>query len=315
MQDILKRYGTLIAWIGLFITFSAIADNFIDPYNLLSILKHVSFLTIIALGFTLALAAGELDLSIAHVASLASVCTASLLFGGYPVILAIAAGLISGLGIGIINGLIVTRLRIPSLIATLAVSTIANGLAFLITGGVAFVGRLDPVFLFFGRGQVMGLPAMIIWMLLAVLSCLFMLKQTRTGVHLVCTGEAEEPARLAGINTARMKVLGLGLSGLLAGITGVLLTSSLSSSSPTIAGEYLMTGIAAVLLGMTTIEPGKPNVLGTLVGALTIGTLRNGLTLLGAQYYVQDIVLGIIIIASVSLSASQLRKVAFNVPR
>ncbi|MCB1717957.1 MAG: ABC transporter permease, partial [Candidatus Competibacteraceae bacterium] len=104
-------------------------------------------------------------------------------------------------------------------------------------------------------------------------------------------------------------------SGLLAGITGVLLTSSLSSSSPTIAGEYLMTGIAAVLLGMTTIEPGKPNVLGTLVGALTIGTLRNGLTLLGAQYYVQDIVLGIIIIASVSLSASQLRKVAFNVPR
>src|SRR5690606_13691918 len=140
-------------------------------------------------------------------------------------------------------------------------------------------------------------------------------KQTRTGVHLVCTGEAEEPARLAGIRTDRMKLAGLCMSGCLAGVTGVLLTSSLSSSSPTIANEFLMTGIAAVLLGMTTVEPGKPNVIGTLVGALTIGTLRNGLTLLGAQYYVQDIVLGVIIILSVSLSASKFRKIAFSIPR
>ncbi len=315
MPELLRRYGTVLAFVLLVVVLSATADNFLDPYNLLSILKHVSFLAIIALGFTLALAAGELDLSIAHVASLASVCTAALLFGGHPIALAIGAGVSTGTLIGIVNGLVVTRMRIPSLIATLAVSTIASGIAFLITGGVAYVGRLDAAFLFLGRGNVFGIPAMIVWTVIIACACLFLLKQTRTGVHLVCTGEAEEPARLAGIRTDRMKLAGLCMSGCLAGVTGVLLTSSLSSSSPTIANEFLMTGIAAVLLGMTTVEPGKPNVIGTLVGALTIGTLRNGLTLLGAQYYVQDIVLGVIIILSVSLSASKFRKIAFSIPR
>lgn len=315
MSEFFRRYGTIVAFFVLVLVLALAADNFLDPYNLLSIGKHVSFLAVIALGFTVALAAGELDLSIAHVASLAAVCTASVLFAGYPPLLGIAVGLGCGTAFGLLNGFVVTRMKIPSLIATLAVSTIANGLAYLVTGGVAFVGRLDPAFLFLGRGAVFGMPAMILWMVLVAALVLFVLKQTRTGVHLVCTGEAEEPARLAGIRTARMKTLALAVSGLLAGLTGVLLTASLSSASPAIAGEYLMTGIAAVLLGMTTVEPGKPNVIGTLVGALIIGTLRNGLTLLGAQYYVQDIVLGVIIILSVSLSARQFRKVAFSVPQ
>ncbi|GJL80628.1 MAG: ribose ABC transporter permease [marine bacterium B5-7] len=315
MPDFIRRYGTAMACVLLFAIMGLTADNFLNPYNLLSIFKHVSFLTIISLGFTLALASGELDLSFAHIASFASVCTASLLFGGYPIVVAVATGLSCGALLGVANGLIVTQLKIPSLIATLAVSTIVNGLSFLVTGGVAFVGRLDKAFLFLGRGSLFTIPVMILWMMIAVVACLYFLKQTRTGIHLVCTGEAEEPSRLAGVATRRMKVLGLGLSGLLAAITGILLTSSLSSASPTIAGEYLMTGIAAVLLGMTTIEPGKPNVIGTLIGALIIGALRNGLTLLGAQYYVQDIVLGIIIIASVSLSATRFKKVVFSAPR
>ncbi|MCZ7598853.1 MAG: hypothetical protein M5U09_15540 [Gammaproteobacteria bacterium] len=113
MPELLRRYGTVLAFVLLVAVLSATADNFLDPYNLLSILKHVSFLAIIALGFTLALAAGELDLSIAHVASLASVCSAALLFGGHPVALAILAGIGTGTLIGIVNGLIVTRMRIP----------------------------------------------------------------------------------------------------------------------------------------------------------------------------------------------------------
>lgn len=314
MKTLLTTYGTVFALLLLIAFFAISADNFLNIYNLLNVLKQVSFLTIIALGFTLALIAGELDLSIGHSASLASVCTAALLFGGYPLALSVAAGLGAGLLLGFTNGILVTLFKIPSLIATLAMSTIANGLSFMITGGVAFVGKLDPVFLWLGRGRLGIVPVMILWLVLAVVLCQFFIKQTRTGFRLVCTGEAEEAARLAGVRTRRMKILGLTLSGLLAGITGLLLTSSLSSSNPTIAGEYLMTGIAAVLLGMTTIEPGKANVPGTLIGALIIGILGNGLTLLGVQYYVQDIVLGLIILGSVGISASQLKRAAFGVP-
>jgi len=262
-----------------------------------------------------ALMAGELDLSVASIASLASVCCAALLHGDSIWPLAVAAGLGLGVGLGAVNGLCVVALKIPSLITTLAVATIAEGLSFLITGGVAFVGRLDSTFLALGRGRPGGVPAPVLWLLAALLLMQFFIKQTRTGTHLVCTGEAEEGARLAGIATHRIKVLALALSGFWAAFTGVLLTSSLSSASPTIAGDYLMTGIAAVLLGMTTVEPGKPNLPGTLVGALIIGVLGNGLTLLGAQYYVQDIVLGLIILASVSISSSQLGRAAFGAPR
>ena len=222
-------------------------------------------------------------------------------------------GGVLGTGFGVANGVLVTVFKIPSLIATLATSTIASGLGFMITGGVAYVGRLDAAFLFLGRGSILGVPALIVWMAIAVLLALFLVKQTRTGIHMAATGEAEASARLAGIATRRMKLTGLALSGLGAAVTGLLLTASLSSASPTIAGEFLMTGIAAVLLGMTMIEPGRPNVPGTLIGALIIGVISNGLTLLGAQYYVQDIVLGAIILASVGISASQLRHAAFGV--
>ncbi len=314
-KKILEVYGTAFACAALFLLFAVAAENFISVVNLLNVLKQISYLTIIAIGFTLALITGELDLSFASAGSLASVVTAALLFGGYPLLLGVLCGAAVGAAIGIANGLLVTRLKIPSLITTLATATIANGLAFLITGGVAFVGKMHPGFLFLGRGVLFGIPVLIIWMAAIVLLAQFLVKQTRLGIHMVCTGESEEAARLAGIRTKRMKVLGLAFSGLAAGVTGILLTASLSSSSPTIAGDFLMSGIAAVLLGMTTFEPGRPNVPGTVVGALIIGLLTNGLTLIGAQYYIQDIVLGLIIIFSVSVSATQMKQAAFGAPR
>ena len=127
------------------------------------------------------------------------------------------------------------------------------------------------------------------------------------------TGEADEAARLAGIATARMKRLGLTLSGLLAGVTAVLLAASLSSAAPNMAGDYFLYAIAAVLLGMTMFEPGRPNVPGTVFAAFVLKVLGNGLVLLGAPYYVQDIVLGMIIIGSVAVSASVVKKAAFKV--
>jgi len=292
---------------------SLAADNFLSVGNLANVLKNASFMAILALGFNLALITSELDLSFANVASLCSIITAVLLYGGYAVPVGIAACLGLGAACGLANGLLVTRFRIPSLIATLATGTMANGFAFMLTGGVDYVGRLPAPFLFLGRGQILGVPVLIVWTVSAVLVAQFVVKETRLGAHMVATGEAEEAARLAGIRVKRMKTLGLTLSGFLAGLGGLLLTAHLSSSNVTIAGGFLMSGIAAVLLGMTTIEVGKPNVAGTVVGTLIIGVLGNGLTLMGAQYYYQDIILGLIILGSVGVSASQMMRAAFGV--
>jgi ribose transport system permease protein len=306
-------YGTALAAVAVFAIFAATAPNFLNPTNLLNILKQISFLAILGLGFGLAFITAELDLSFANVCSFAAVVVGGLIHHGVAPALAIAAGLAVGLAAGTLNGILVTRLKIPSLIATLATAAMANGLAFAVTGGISFVGRWDPRFLAIGRGSVLGVPALVLWTAAAALVVLFVLKQTRLGLHLVFTGEAAEAAHLAGIRTARMKLLGLASSGLAAGLAAVLLTAHLNSAAPNMAGDFLLNAIAAVLLGMTMFEPGRCNVPGTLLGAAMIGMLGNGLVLLGAPYYVQDIMLGIIIIASVAVSASTLKKAAFSI--
>lgn len=306
-------YGTALAALVLFIFFALGADNFVNPTNLLNVGKQVSFLAILAIGFSIAFTVAELDLSFAAVCSLCAVVVGGLVFRQVTPVLAVAAALGVGLLAGIVNGLLVTRLRIPSLIATLAMASVATGTAFGITGGVAFVGRWDPAFLALGRGSVAGVPALILWTAAVALVVLFVLKQTRLGMHLVFTGEADEAARLAGVKVQRMKVVALAFAGFTAGLVGILLAATLNSAAPDMAKDYLLTSIAAVLLGMTMFEPGRCNVPGTLVGAATIGMLGNGLVLMGAPYYVQDIVLGFIIVASVAVSAAALKKAAFGI--
>nr|MBP6018862.1 ABC transporter permease [Burkholderiaceae bacterium] len=151
------------------------------------------------------------------------------------------------------------------------------------------------------------------WLLLLSVLALFLLKQTRLGFRMLAVGEATEAARLAGINVRAIKIIGLTLSGLAAGITAVLMTSSLASAAPNSAADLMLTAIAAVLLGMTMFEPGRANVLGTLFGAVIIGMLGNGLVLMGMEYYFQDILLGVIIVMSVAFSSSVLKKAAFSV--
>ncbi len=311
-RRIVERYGTALAGLALVLVFAVTAPNFASPANLLNIAKDTSFLAILALGFTFALLTAELDLSVADVASLAAVVTGALVQGGQGVLVPVAAGLAVGGGCGLLNGLAVTRLKVPSLIATLGTAAIARGFGFMITEGVSFVGRWPVGFTGLARGTVGGVPNLVLWLAAVGGVGWFMVGQTRLGLHMTATGEAEEAARLAGIATRRMKLLGLGLSGLLAGLTAVLLAASLSSATPNMAGDYFLYAIAAVLLGMTMFEPGRANVPGTLVAALTLKVLGNGLVLLGAAYYVQDIVLGVIIIVSVALSAALLKKAAFK---
>lgn len=312
MRAVFARFGTALAGLLVLLFFAVFAENFASLGNLAIVLKETAFLAILAIGFALALTTAELDLSIADVASLAAVTTGALIQGGFSPALAVLAGLGVGLGAGLLNGISVTVLKVPSLIATLGMAAVAKGLGFMITQGVAFVGRWPREFTGLGRGSLLGLSNMIWWMAAIGLLAWLLLKWTRTGLHMVATGEADEAARLAGIRTARMKRLGLALAGLLAGVTAVLLAASLSSAAPNMAADHFLYAIAAVLLGMTMIEPGRPNILGTLLAAFMLKALGNGLVLLGAPYYAQDIALGGIIIGSVALSATVMRRAAFT---
>jgi ribose transport system permease protein len=307
----LAKYATALAGLAVLAWFAVTVPVFATPANLALILKETSFLAILALGFALALVTAELDLSVAEVASLAAVVTGWLVHTGHDPLLAVLAGLGVGAACGIANGIAVTVLNVPSLIATLGMAAMAKGLGFMLTKGVAFVGRWPADFTAIARGEFLGVPNLLWWLALVALLAYALVKWTRTGAHLVATGEAEEAARLAGIPTKRMKRLALLLAGLLAGFTAVLLASSLSSAAPNMAGDHFLYAIAAVLLGMTMFEPGRPNVPGTLVAAFTLKALGNGLILSGVAYYVQDIVLGAIIVGSVALSAGALGRAAF----
>ncbi|HEX2552133.1 MAG TPA: ABC transporter permease [Microvirga sp.] len=311
MRSLLSVYGTAFAGLLVVLVFAVAAPGFATPGNLAIILKETSFLAILALGFALALITAELDLSIAEVASLSAVVAGALVHGGQAPWLAVAAALGVGLAAGAANGFAVTVLKVPSLIATLGAAAVAKGLAFMITQGVSFVGRWPTSFTGLARGSWLGVSSLAWWLAGIAAFVYLLVNWTRPGAHLVATGEAEEAARLAGIRTARMKRAALILCGGLAGLTGVLLAASVSSAAPAMAGDHFLYAIAAVLLGMTMFEPGRPNVPGTLMAAFTLKALGNGLVLMGAAYYVQDIVLGLIIVGSVALSAVAMRRAAF----
>jgi ribose transport system permease protein len=312
-RELIGHYGTALAGLALILFFLIFAPNFASATNIVNVLKDTSFLAILALGFALAFTVSELDLSVAEMASLAAVVCGWLVHAQYPPAVAVAAAIGVGIVLGSLNGYGVTVLRIPSLIMTLGTAAIAKGFAFMITQGVAFVGRWPVGFTGLARGYSFGIPNLVLWMAGATLFAYGLVKWTRTGAHMVATGEADEAARLAGIATARMKRIGLLLSGVFAGLMAMLLAANLSSAAPNMAGDYLLYAIAAVLLGMTMFEPGKPNIPGTVFAALVLKVLGNGLVLMGAPYYIQDIVLGAIIIGSVAFSASAMKKAAFKV--
>ena len=312
MPGLIARYATPAFGVLLLIGFAAFAPNFASAGNLLNVGKDTAVLGILATGFSMGLLVGELDLSIAEVCSLAAVITGALVAGGHVPWLAVLAGIGAGTACGLVNGLCVTRLHVPSLIATLGTGAVARGLAFWLTGGVAFVGRWPVGFTGLGRGNLGGVPNLMLWLAGVAALAWFGVAWTRPGAHMLATGEAPEAARLAGIATGRIRTLGLTLSGTLAGLAAVLLAASLSSASPGMAGDYFLYAIAAVLLGMTCFVPGRPNIPGTLSAALLLKVLGNGLVLLGTPYYVQDIALGVIIIVSVALSGTVLRQAAFR---
>lgn len=299
-----SRWGTVAAAIVIFVAFAIGNDRFMSVDNLSNVLVQISVLMVISSGLTVAVASGEFDLSIGQAASLAGVLVAGMLvLSGLSVPLSIAVALASGLVIGLLNGLLVTLLRIPSLIATLAMGPIALGVNYAYTNGDSIYATMPDSFYAIAKGKVLGVVPMPILIAAVVVAAFYvLLNRTRLGRGIIATGANIQAARLSGIKVNRARVTALALSAVGAALGGVMLTARLGTGQSGAGDAYLMDSLTAVFLGMTAFKPGRATIQGTLVGVVIIGMLDNGLNLMGAPFYLQNVVRGVVMIAAVSLA-------------
>jgi ribose transport system permease protein len=303
---VFARFATIIGLLLMLIVFSFLSpDAFPTFNNFINVLNQASLAMIIAGGLTLAVIVGELDLSIGYAASLHGVLVTGLIVETkLPIAVAILIVLALGALIGLVNGFIVTKLRVNSVIATLGVGTIVVGLSFAYSAGVPIVAGVPESFLQLALGRwLFGVPNPIIVMGFVVASLWVLVERTAIGQEIQAAGANPAAARLAGIGVDRIKILGFVISGICAALTGVLLASRLGSGTTSAADSYLLTAFAAVFLGSATLRDGEFHVLGTFIGALIIVFGFNGLNIFGAPTYSQYIFQGAILIVAVGLSS------------
>jgi ribose transport system permease protein len=300
------RYATILGLVLMILAFSVLSPRaFPTVNNFTNVLNQASLAMIIAGGLTLAVVVGELDLSIGFAASLHGVLVTGLIVGnGLPIPVAIVIVLVLGALIGLVNGLIVTKIKVNSVIATLGVGTILTGLSFAYSAGVPIVSGVPEAFLQISLGRwLFGIPNNIIIMALVLGALWILVERTALGQEIQAVGGNPAAARLAGINVDRIKTLGFVVSGMCAALTGILLASRLGSGTTSAADSYLLTAFAAVFLGSATLRDGEFHVLGTMVGALIIAFGFNGLNIFGAPTYSQYVLQGAILIIAVGLSS------------
>lgn len=299
------RYGTLLGMLLMIAIFSAAApESFPTLSNAVNILNQASLTAIIAGGLTVALIVGEMDLSIGYVASFAGVLVTGLMVDqGIPVLVAIPAVLMVGAVIGSISGIVITKLRVNAVIATIGIGTVVVGINYAYAGGVPVASGVPKAFLDIALGRwVLGIPNNIIFMF-AVLALLWvMINRTDVGQQIQAVGGNTEAARLSGIRVDRIKTLALVVTGICAAITGTLLASLIGSGTSSAADSYLLMSFAACFLGSATLRDGEFHILGTFIGVLIVVIGFNGLAILGAPTFWQYVFQGAILIAAVGLS-------------
>ena len=300
------RYATILGLLAMIAAFAVLSPRaFPTVNNFRNVLNQASLAMIIASGLTLAVVVGELDLSIGFAASLHGILVTGLIVSNkLPIPVAILIVLAAGALIGLVNGLIVTKIRVNSVIATLGVGTVLTGLAFAYSAGVPIVAGVPENFLQLSLGRwLFGIPNNIVVMALVVGGLWVLVERTALGQEIQAVGGNPAAARLAGINVDRIKILGFVISGACAALTGILLASRLGSGTASAADSYLLTAFAAVFLGSATLRDGEFHVLGTLVGALIIAFGFNGLNIFGAPTFSQYVLQGAILIVAVGLSS------------
>ncbi len=302
MEAVKRNAGILIALIVMCILLSFISPAFAKSRNIMNVLQQVATNGMIACGMTYVILLGGIDLSVGSVVALSGVLSMWLMANkGVSLAVALLIGVLIGVLVGIINGMFITRLEMPPFIVTLAMMNIARGLALIMTSGKPIYVQ-DQRLMVIGNGKVFNIfPVQAVYMLLVFALLFILLNYTKYGRHLYATGGNIEAARFSGINVNRVRLLAYIFCGTVAGFVGVLTSARLYSALPTMGEGAEMDAIAAVVLGGTMMSGGSGTLGGTLIGALIIGVMNNGLNLMGVNSYWQDVVKGIIIILAIIL--------------
>lgn len=310
---IVQRYGILIALLLACVVLSLISSNFLTGRNALNVLRQTSINGVLAIGMTFVILTRGIDLSVGSVVALAGVVAASfattatngLIPGApWPAVVALAIGILVGMGCGAVSGVIVSRFKVPAFVATLGMLSAARGLTLLYSGGRPVPG-LSPGFRWIGTGDVLGIPVPIIVLLAVFAGAWFVLSQTRFGRHVYAVGGNPHAAKVSGLPVNRIRLLVYVISGGLAGLAGLILAARTGSALPQAGVAYELDAIAAVVIGGTSLAGGVGRVTGTLVGALLIGVMNNGLDLMGVESYYQQVIKGFLIVAAVMLDQSR----------
>ncbi len=311
------QYGTLLAILSLIAVFTVTNDQFLTYANFSDIIKSVSIVSLLALGVTFSLIVGGFDLSVGSTASLATIgAAASLVLHRQELLVALLIPLALGILVGLLNALVTIKFRLPDLLATLAIMYVINGIQLTYTKGFSIYdnmpieggtapGRFIPSFLFIGQGTIGPIPFVALLMLVFFIGAHLFLTYTRTGREFYYVGSNAEAARRSGIAVNRSKLYAYVLSGLFAAIGGIILASRIGTGQVSAGAPLLMDAVAAAYIGYAVFGTGRPNVIGTLIGAILIGILLNGLTMWDVPYYAQDIVKGTILIGALGLSYIQ----------
>jgi ribose transport system permease protein len=293
----LRDAGTLLGLILIIVVFSALSPVFLTAPNWINILQQSSINAAIALGMTLVIISGGIDLSVGPTAALSAVIGASLMVSGVPVPLAIMASLGVGMLCGLFNGVLVAYAGLQPFIVTLGGLSLYRALALIYTGGNPIFG-IPPEFRALTNGTVFGVPNPVVAVAIIALILWVVLNNTPLGEYILAVGGNEEAARIAGVAVAKTKVATFVISGTLASIAALILVGRLGAAEPTIGNLWELDAIAAAAIGGASLMGGKGSIVGTIIGAIILGALRNGLTLMNVQAFYQLLATGVIIIVA-----------------
>lgn len=303
-KEILSKIQPLLGLIILSVAISLLSPRFLTKSNLFNVFRQTSINAIIAAGMTFVILTAGIDLSVGSILGFTGAIAASMLANGSNIFVALAAALVVGGLSGMLNGVIITKGKVQPFIGTLAIMILLRGATMVFTNGRPIAvpaGSISPIFRWVGAGQILGIPVPVVIMFFVFIICYYILNHTQFGRHIYAVGGNEKASLLSGVNTDKVKILAYTISGVLAAIAGIIVTSRLSSAQPTAGDGYELDAIAAVVLGGTSLVGGQGTIIGTIIGALIIGILNNALNLMDVQSYYQMIAKAIVILVAVLL--------------
>jgi ribose transport system permease protein len=299
-QNVTRKMGIIVSLFLLILIFSILSPNFFSKRNMINILQQTSINGVVALGMTFVIIIGGIDLSVGSIVALVGMVMAQNLVGGMNVAVAIILGLVLGLFLGFLNGIVIAKLKLQPFLVTLGTMSIYRGLTLIISNGLP-VRNLPKVFSHILNAWNAYIPVPIIILLVLTVVCAYIIRYKKYGQHLFALGGNEEATRLSGINVDYVKILTYSLSGLFCAFAAVIFLGRLGAADPQAGNGYEMTAIASAAIGGASLMGGKGSIVGTIIGALILATLSNGLIILNVQSYYQTLAIGLIIILATIL--------------